>query len=358
MPRPVDVKSWNVNFGSILNKALIFYRISRAEFAEAIDVSESAVRQWTSGRSFPRKDTMDSIQTILPEKINGKSVFIAPDKMNREIAECLGVDTESILSARDDRGQYVVAALQYCYNRGKGAFDRKRLAEATGKTQIVVFDFDGTLTERHNAGSTWEAIWIALGYDVSVCRELHGKYTDGEISHAEWCRITEERFREKGLNVDTISLVASGMKLLNGCEETFKTLKEHNIRLCIVSGSIDRIIRAVVKELVVYIDEIKANEFQFTPDGALKAIIGTPYDFEGKAAYIIGLADKYHISPKDILFVGNSNNDKYVSSMSGARTLCINPRYTDPSDRNIWDKYLDNCNNLKDILPIVDPSLT
>lgn len=197
MPRSDDVERWNVNFGSILNKALIFYRISRAEFAEAINVSESAVRQWTSGRNFPRKDTMDSIQTILPDKINGKSISVVPDIMNREIAECLGVDTENILSAREDRGQYVAAALQHCYNSGKGALGVKKLAEATGKTQIVVLDFDGTLTERHSAGSTWEAIWIALGYDVSVCRQLHGRYTDREISHAEWCRITEKNFRKR-----------------------------------------------------------------------------------------------------------------------------------------------------------------
>lgn len=358
MARSEEAEKWNKRFGSLLGCALKFHHINRAKLAEELDVSESAIRQWISGRNFPETDCMGTICEILPPKINKVSAPAPSAQMKQAITDTLSAFSDYIVSERDDLGKYVVAALELCYNCGKGFFPPMNVSAPTGQTQMVVFDFDGTLTEQHGDRTTWESIWTSLGYDVDECRRLHDRYNRRQISHPEWCALTAEKFRKRRLRIDTINKIASEIRLLDGCEETFRTLKENNIRIYIVSGSIREIIRRVIRGLAMYVDDIKANDFQFSPDGSFVTIIGTKYDFEGKANFILKLSKKLHISPKDILFFGNSHNGKYVSSMSGAKTLCINPRRTDPTDLSIWDSSILECRNLTEILSSVDFPLT
>lgn len=69
------------------------------------------------------------------------------------------------------------------------------------------------------------------------------------------------------------------------------------------------VIQAVLGNLNRYVDNIRANQLMFNEAGFLTQIIGTKYDFEGKADYIVQIANELKISTKDILFVGNSRND-------------------------------------------------
>ena len=65
----------------------------------------------------------------------------------------------------------------------------------TFSPKAIVFDFDGTLTERAGVNrsinrNTWERIWVGLGYTVSDCGTLAHRYFRDEIDHEEWCRLT------------------------------------------------------------------------------------------------------------------------------------------------------------------------
>lgn len=112
------------------------------------------------------------------------------------------------------------------------------------------------------------------------------------------------------------------------------------------------VIRSVIRPVYQYVDGIKANEFRFGEDGLLKEIIGTKYDFEGKATYISELSRELKISSRDILFVGNSVNDQFVH-ISGARTLCINPKLTDVSNLTMWNNCIPTCRDLTEIMEFV-----
>lgn len=112
------------------------------------------------------------------------------------------------------------------------------------------------------------------------------------------------------------------------------------------------VIRSVIHPVYQYIDGIKANEFRFGDDGFLKEIIGTKYDFEGKASYISELSKELRVHPSDILFIGNSINDRFAYE-SGARTLCINPQLTDISDSKVWNACINSCRNLTEILDYI-----
>ncbi len=223
----------------------------------------------------------------------------------------------------------------------------------TSKTAAVVFDFDGTLTVSNKLRTTWETLWTILGYDIDECEELHAKFSKKEITHEEWCLLTEKKFIERKLCKDQLDTLIEKTELIDGIEEVFSELDRRDIKVYIVSGSIKNLIRKSLGGLYQYVSGgIDANEFDFDEEGYLTQILGTEYDFEGKAKRIAKIAEELRIRPDQVLFVGNSLNDEWVRT-SGARTLAVNPKNTNMYNKNIWDDCIVNCRSLKEIMKYV-----
>jgi len=220
--------------------------------------------------------------------------------------------------------------------------------------KAVIFDFDGTLTTNNITGSTWESIWLALGYSKNDCQNLHIRFNNGEFTHPEWCELTEEKFIGKKLNKHHLVEIISKIKLIKNIEIVFQELENKGIQIYVLSGSIKYIIQKALNGYCKYLSDIKANEFIFDADGYMTRIIGTNYDFEGKAKYLNYVAEKLNIESKKILFVGNSNNDEFAHN-SGVKTLCINPTaLIDSSNRTIWHDSIPVCSDLTEILDFID----
>ena len=217
--------------------------------------------------------------------------------------------------------------------------------------KIVVFDYDGTLVSPNFSKTTWERIWTELGYSVNDCDYYHRQFSNKQITHEQWCKITEDKFREAGLTKDIMKKIASEMVLIDGCKETLMELKSRDVLLYIVSGSIREIIKEVLGDMVNLFEDISANKFYFQK-GKLSRIVGTEYDFEGKAEYIKQIVNENKINASEVLFVGNSFNDTFVH-LSGARTLCINPQNTNYTNSIYWHDYIREVNNLREIIPHV-----
>lgn len=205
--------------------------------------------------------------------------------------------------------------------------------------KAIVFDFDGTLSRCmiSEMNSSWEMIWEKLGYKKSECEELYKKFKAKEINHQQWCDKTCRAFQKKNLTENTLKEIAKDFELIRGVKESLERLKLKGIKLYLVSGSIMQLIRFIWDdELDDYFDECKANIFRFK-DGKLETIVGTRYDFEGKAKFITDIFKHLKLkSQSEILFIGNSDNDQYAHK-SGARTLCLNAKLTNPDDKDIWD---------------------
>jgi HAD superfamily phosphoserine phosphatase-like hydrolase len=221
--------------------------------------------------------------------------------------------------------------------------------EPLRQTKAVVFDFDGTLTEPADYRTTWEKIWVALGYPKEKCFELHKRYQRKEFTHKEWCDITLEAFKKAKLRREQVVEIAEGISLVGGVPETITELRNHGLKLFILSGSIKLIIRHVLGDMYHEFDEIKANELLFDGSGRITKIEGTPYDFEGKAVFIKRIIQDHGLSPSDVLFVGNDGNDIFASQ-SGARTLCVNARLTDPANEEHWTYAIGEMVDLREIL--------
>ncbi|AHF13608.1 HAD family hydrolase [Bacteroides uniformis] len=220
--------------------------------------------------------------------------------------------------------------------------------------KAIVFDFDGTLTKNHDRYSTWQKIWLKLGYTVNDCNELHERFSQNEFSHQEWCNKTCEKFQEKGMTNRILSEVANEISLIEGTIPTLKKMNDNNIHLFIASGSIRDVIIKVIGENNVHLfEEIKANRMEFDKNGRLKRIIGTKYDFDGKRDFVEKVAQALDINTCNILFVGNSNNDQ-LAYQSGAVTLCVNPDLTDPQNKKIWHNAIYEMQNLNEIMSYVD----
>ena len=340
----------------ILRQCFVHYGLDYRDFAKQYHWSPSSIRYWFIGRCCPSLEGLSSIKKFLYISLAEESPF--DDSFYAEIKkifEAHGV--EHIYRTLRDQYRslnlFAGEVLETCYAYVKHKYEKIKSLESfippSGRTQAVVFDFDGTLTSSKANQTTWESIWISLGYDVKLCQELHMKFNRGDISHSEWCKLTEQFFKEKCLHKSSVERIASKMKLIAGARKTFKELYNRGIKTFIVSGSIMTVIRTVIRPIYLYIDGIKANEFRYGADGLLEEIIGTKYDFKGKPNYIREIADELHISPADILFVGNSANDQFAY-LSGARTLCINPTLTDITDSSVWNYCIQTCNDLADIL--------
>lgn len=356
---------WRKKFGTILRTIFDIYDVSDKNFSEYSDkvlnyaITDSAVRKWFTGKRLPHKSSLQIIVCFL-ESLNEKQRD--KKKENRVYVEVeshfgeryLGV-FHRIKNDAKNVNEFIQAVLQYCMKNAKTnvALNNEQEICSTGQTKAVVFDFDGTLTCGKTNRTTWESIWTALGYSVTDCQDLQRKFIRDEITHEEWCQITQEKFVARNLHKAEVENIAKRIKLLPGVRETFAKLEEKNIKIYIVSGSIFDVIKKVLGSSIHhYIDGIKANYFFYNDNGSLSKIVGTKYDFEGKAEFLREISRELQVSTKDILFVGNSFNDRFAYQ-SGARTLCINPKETDPTDAKVWNYYIKSCKDLTEIMKYI-----
>lgn len=357
--RTKDKNVWREMFGALTRSVFSFYNMTDFEFHYETKCDASTAKHWKLGDRFPNNNNFESFSAYIRKKSAICQTDI--DYLFREFENIFKIKQYGhiynyILGNSKKDSELVIYILKYCIAAGKGRIMYKTKTEypTQNKVSAIVFDFDGTLTLSSDPiiKTTWESIWTSLGYDVRECQNLHKRFDKKEITHSEWCKLTEEYFKKRNLSKNILYAIADKITLIDGIEETFKELRKRDIKIYIVSGSIKIIIQSVLGDLNEYVDMIRANELRFDEDGYLTRIIGTKYDFEGKAEYIRIIADDLQISTKDILFVGNSRNDHFAYE-SGARTLCINPRLTDMLDNIIWNDYIETCTNLTEIFTYI-----
>lgn len=219
--------------------------------------------------------------------------------------------------------------------------------------KTVIFDFDGTLT--HRSPNIWKAIWKSLGYSIdkdSYFAQLYTAFVNNEFTHQQWCNLTCQAFKQKNMNRFLLRKLATEIKLIDGFDQTMQTLKAQGYSLHIVSGNVTTVIDEVLGERAKYFDSINANTFLYDKNGKLSYIMGTNYDFEGKAKFVKEYKEKHNIPATDITFVGDGDNDEWVY-LSGCNTICINPSNADYSNKTIWHKTLQYTASLTELLPVI-----
>ncbi len=220
--------------------------------------------------------------------------------------------------------------------------------------KAVIFDFDGTLT--HKGVNTWKKIWTMLGYDTvsenSVYKQQMKDYLNKVTTYQEWCNQTCLYYRKGKLKKTDFYEIAENMVFVDGLEEFLKELKNKNLSLHIVSGNFTDVIKHALGEKIALFDSINANNLEFDENNIISKIVGTNYDYEGKAKFIEEYCSKNNINPTDICFVGNGDNDQWAH-LSGCKTICINPDTETVSNKSIWHNKIENVKNLTELLPYI-----
>ncbi len=232
-----------------------------------------------------------------------------------------------------------------------GIISEETVRQEVLSPKAIVFDFDGTLTKPGVNRTTWEHLWTKLGYSVNECGTLAQRFFRNEIDHDQWCRLTLEKFKAKGLRQEAVHSIGRSISLIDGFATTIECINRRQIPMYIVSGSIWDVVISAIGDFKKYFKRIEANVFCYATDGVIENIVGTRYDFEGKAKFVNKVSKELRIPTSKILFVGNSINDEKVKTLSGAKTLLVNPHYTAPSLH--WDRYIPHMENLTEILPYV-----
>lgn len=327
-----DVKTPHINSYKLFYYRTVVNNYSIKELSNKTGISVSKIRKY---------------EKIIYSQNNVKTYPLCPYPDIRRLEELLktGIGGLSIKQSDKEFESYYDN-----YRSGKGInVGRKILENNKAKYKVIVFDFDGTLVDTNSSKTTWQRLWLNMGYDLTICKELHSRFDKKEITHQEWCDLTAQHFIERGMNKTHLKNVSDSIIKIEGLHDTLTKLQQSGIKLFIVSGSIKEMINMVLEDDANLFDDISANKFVFDKNGKLSRIVGTDFDFEGKAEYIKRLCDEMGISAKEVLFVGNSFNDAHVYK-SGARTLCVNPTLTNSHNRKYWHDTIDEMKNLADIL--------
>jgi HAD superfamily phosphoserine phosphatase-like hydrolase len=183
--------------------------------------------------------------------------------------------------------------------------------------KMIAFDLDGTLI-RGDLPYSWAAVWEKLADDTGGIRwrQLMGSYMRREISYSEWCATAAMEFRRKGITAIQIVGLAKTFKPVENCVATLEQLKKEGYRLILISGGIDVFLKASGIPVGIF-DHVHINKLSFDSDGVILSVLETSYDFEHKSEGIQEICDQEGISMEDVVYVGDSINDKPLLKSAG-----------------------------------------
>lgn len=220
------------------------------------------------------------------------------------------------------------------------------------KTKLAIFDFDGTLTTSGKGGNCWRYVWERIN-KPEIDDKLYNDFLNKKIDYFEWADLVVQEYRKSGVDSKTLKDISNKIKLRDGVKETFAILKSQGVKIYILSGGIKNIVEDCLQDSLPFIEKIEAQDFELDEKGVVKKVIHLSHNIENKFEYITLLKNQLNLKSDEIFFMGNADNDESAHG-AGVRTLCVNPDRTDPYDKNYWDFYIEDIQNLQEILPFVE----
>jgi HAD superfamily phosphoserine phosphatase-like hydrolase len=189
---------------------------------------------------------------------------------------------------------------------------------------IVAFDVDGTLVHGPNGFTVWEVLNQHFTGVPEVNRERYALYLAGKLSYAEWVALDISGWQQAGATREQIVAAFAPLSLVPGAHETLRALKARGVRLVVISGTLDLMLRTVLPDPDLF-DEVYANHIGFGADGRISHWTATPFDMAGKAQALRAVAVREGVPLSRCAFVGDSGNDVWVARAAGY-TVAFNPK--------------------------------
>ena len=166
------------------------------------------------------------------------------------------------------------------------------------------------------AVSTWNAVFDQAGIYPEHER-LKELFIKGDFaSYMEWtdeaCRVLQKN----GLTRNKFMEIIDSRPLMNGAEETFKTLRARGYKTAVITGSFKALAERIKK--LFGLDYIIAHcEFIFGEEEKPKDWRLIPCDFQGKVDYFNKQAKELNLVPSECAYVGDEVNDIPIFGKAG-----------------------------------------
>ena len=183
------------------------------------------------------------------------------------------------------------------------------------KYKLVCFDVDGTLVD--NVVYSWELFHNYFDVDMKKREEMRAKYYNKEIDYLQWALHDMGMWMEKGAIKDDFFKAMKDLRLMKGAMETILELRKREIKLAIISGSLDIILEKVMPNYKELFDDVFLSHLIFDEEGKLIDAKVTEYDMMQKADALRKIVKREKISLKETVFIGDHYNDVEIAKIAG-----------------------------------------
>jgi phosphoserine phosphatase len=210
------------------------------------------------------------------------------------------------------------------------------------KIELVVFDFDGTLTHEPNS---WGLIHKDLGVHDHAKKNADLFFAN-KIDYLKWAELDINLWKSKKLHYSHLmKVIKEKIKAIDGAKETIRKLKENKIKTLVISSGLD-VICDHFKEFLDF-DEFYANKLVFDENKILKGIeIMVGFN---KDDLLLEFIKKEGISIDNVVSVGDNINDVQLFNITPI-SIAINPKDNSIIDSASHTIYTED---LQDILDII-----
>jgi len=212
------------------------------------------------------------------------------------------------------------------------------------KYRLVCFDVDGTLVD--NVVYSWDIFHDHFKVDMKRRENARKQFFEGKISYEEWALHDISLWREKGAKKTDFVDAIRHLKLMEGATETIRELRKRNLKLAIISGSVDIILDSLMPDYTKYFDDVFLNRLVFDKNGRIADIKITPFDIYGKAEAMKIVAKRENLRLDECVFIGDHRNDIPVMKECGL-SIAFDPK--DDELRKIADVVIEK-KDLREVL--------
>jgi len=211
--------------------------------------------------------------------------------------------------------------------------------------KAIIFDIDGTLTEKNS----WQQLIIAMGGTWEEDLEVVELDRSGKISHEEANARVLALWKRHGLaSRENFQKTFENMNLRHDALDLVNYLKQKGIIICLITGSMDLYAQTIAEK--VGAQNFYSNAIlRWDENSMIKDFIYDWRQGELKLKQFREFLQKNNLRPDECATIGDSDNDYELFKLTG-RGIAIRTEYEDKVLESIAWKVVNSLSEIKNII--------